>query len=167
MNDFYEARIKTYIREHGIRAEHLTFEQSCHSVADAARAVNAAPEDFVKNICLIAPEGISEGRLLVAIVKGEDRVSLANVLQAAGLNSSQESSSHKLRLASAQEILERTGYPCGGTPSFGFEAEFWLDERIFEKEVVYTGGGSEQALIKVSPYEIQRANGGLTARLRK
>jgi prolyl-tRNA editing enzyme YbaK/EbsC (Cys-tRNA(Pro) deacylase) len=149
-------RLRRYIAEHDLRVEHLNFTQSCHSVAEAAEAVGAAPDDFVKNICLIAPDG----RLIVAIIKGEDRVSLANVASAIGLEG-------KPRLASAVEILERTGYPCGGTPSFGFEAEFFMDERVFEKEAVYTGGGDENALVRADPRELQRANGAIIACLRK
>ncbi len=149
-------RIRRYIADHHLQVEHLVFEQSCHSVAEAAQAVGASADDFVKNICLIA----ADGRLIVAIVKGEDRVSLENVAAALGLDA-------KPRLASAEEILERTGYPCGGTPSFGFEAEFFMDERVFEKEQIYTGGGDENALVRADPHELQRANGAIVACLRK
>jgi Cys-tRNA(Pro)/Cys-tRNA(Cys) deacylase len=37
------------------------------------------------------------------------------------------------------EILARTGYPCGGIPLFSFSAVFLMDEKVFEKEVVCTG----------------------------
>ncbi|MHB8192770.1 MAG: YbaK/EbsC family protein [Bellilinea sp.] len=154
--DPYEARLRTVIAENGWAIEHLSFEESTHSVAEAARVVKAAPEDLVKNICLITPDD----RLVVAIVKGEDRVSVENVAYALGLNG-------KPRLATADEILDRTGYPMGGTPSFGFDALFLMDERIFEKDVVYTGGGSPSSLVRADPRELQRANRALTACLRK
>ena len=98
-----EQRLQAYIQEQQIQAEHLSFYQPCHSVAEAARAVNASPQELVKNICLLD----SDGRLITAIVKGEDRVSvsrIAKTLQREGL-----------RLATPEEILEKTGYPCGGT----------------------------------------------------
>lgn len=152
----YEARLRTLIAQNGWQIEHLSFAESTHSVAEAARVVHAAPEDLVKNICLITPDD----RLVVAIVKGEDRVSVANVAAALGLDG-------KPRLATADEILMRTGFPMGGTPSFGFDALFLMDERIFEKKVVYTGGGSPSSLAKADPRELQRANRGLTAFLRK
>lgn len=154
--DPYEARLRAVIAENDWAVEHLSFEVSTHSVAEAARVVNAAPEDLVKNICLISPDDL----LVVAIVKGEDRVSVENVAHALGL-------SGKPRLATAEEILERTGYPMGGTPSFGFDALFLMDERIFEKDVVFTGGGSPSSLVRADPRELLRANHGLTACLRK
>src|SRR5207247_3929718 len=56
------------------------------------------PQELVKNMCLLD----REGRLITAIVKGEDRVSvsrIAKMLQREGL-----------RLATPAEILETTGY---------------------------------------------------------
>src|SRR3989304_2241559 len=64
----------------------------------------------------------------------------------------------KPRLATAEEILARTGYPMGGTPSFSFDALFVMDEHAFEKPVVYTGGGSPRPLACANPYELLRAN---------
>jgi len=156
MSNLYLEKLRRYISDHDLRVEHLVFEQSCHSVAEAAKAVGAQSDDFVKNICLITPDN----RLIVAIVKGEDRVSLENVAAALGLEGN-------MRLASTGEILIRTGYPCGGTPSFGFEAEFYMDERVFDKTLVYTGGGDENALVRAYPRELQRANNAVVACLRK
>ncbi len=34
-----------------------------------------------------------------------------------------------------------------------------MDERIFDKSVVYAGGGSEQSLIRIAPDELHRVNG--------
>ena len=144
----YEQKLKQYLQSEKISAEHLSFAQSCHSVAEAARAVKGSPDEFVKNVCLVD----NKGNLVVAIVKGEDRVDrkkVARVLQV-----------ERVRMATAQEILERTGYPCGGTPSFGFRAVFFIDERVMEKHVVYTGGGSEQSLVRIAPEELQRVNKG-------
>lgn len=152
----YEIRLRRKIAENGWKVEHLSFEESTHSVAEAARVVQADPQDFVKNICLITPDD----RLVVAIVKGEDRVSVENAAFALGLEG-------KPRLASAEEILARTGYPMGGTPSFGFEALFLMDERVFEKELVYTGGGSPSSLVRADPRVLLQANRGLIASLRK
>ena len=155
--DKYEEKLKEYIKINNIKSEHLSFEQSCHSVEEAARTVNADPEDFVKNICMID----LEGNLIVAIVKGEDKASLDNVAAALGTSKS------KIRIAKPEEMLEKAGYPCGGTPSFGYSARFLVDERVMEKEIVYTGGGSETSLIKVSPKELLNANRGQIAKLRK
>jgi len=153
--DPYLEKLSNYIHEHQITAEHLSFDQSCHSVAEAAQAVGARAEDLVKNICLLD----NQGRLIVAIVKGEDRVSLGQVAAALSIPVP--------RLATPDEILEKTGFPCGGTPSFGYPATVLIDPRVMEKDVVYTGGGSENALIKLSTTELQHHSQGTVVRVRK
>lgn len=150
-----EQRLQAYLQAQQIQAEHLSFDQPCHSVAEAARAVNASPQELVKNICLLD----SEGGLITAIVKGEDRVSvsrIAKTLQREGL-----------RLATPEEILEKTGYPCGGTPSFGYQAMFLIDPKVMERELVFTGGGSETSLVKIRTEELVRANQGTILRIRQ
>ena len=151
----YEEKLKRFILDNNIKAEHLSFEQSCHSVDDAAKAVNKGPGDFVKNVCMID----SHGNLIVAIVKGEDRASTTRVGDA--LNS------ERPRIAKPDEILEKTGYPCGGTPSFGYQAKFLIDSKIMEKRIVYSGGGSENSLVKISTKELQKANEGKIVKIRK
>jgi len=103
MNE-YEEKLKAYIRRHNIGGEHLSFKQSCHTVKEAARAADADIEDFVKNICMID----AQGSFIVAIVKGEDRASTSRVGKALGID--------RPRIAEPEEILEKTGYPCGGVP---------------------------------------------------
>ncbi len=153
--NIYEQRLRSYLQEQHILAEHLSFDQPCHSVAEAARAVDASPGELVKNICLLD----SDGQLITAIVTGEDRVSVSRIakkLQREGL-----------RLATPAEILGKTGYPCGGTPSFGYKAMFLVDPKVMEREIVFTGGGSETSLIKMRTEELVRANQGTILRIRK
>ena len=65
----YKAKIREYIEQNNLQAEHFEFATSCHTVEEAAKAVNASIDELVKNVCLIS----EDGRLIVAIVKGEDR----------------------------------------------------------------------------------------------
>ncbi len=154
-NESYEGKLKNFIQENRISCEHLTFSECCHSVAEAAQAAGVASQDFVKNVCLVDPRG----SIVVAIVKGEDRVDTSRVAKVLGVK--------KVRIATAKEMLEKTGYPCGGTPSFGFPARFLIDERVMEMEEVYSGGGSEYSLTKMRPGDLILANGGEVIRVRK
>jgi len=151
----YEEKLKRIIAERGIRAEHLSFESSCHSVADAAETVGAEPEDFIKSICMVGVDG----GVIVAIAKGEDRASTTRVAKALGVG--------RPRVAAPSEVLRLTGFPVGGTPGFGFEATYLVDPRVMEKELVYLGGGSDCALVRMSPRELVRVNGGRVVRVRK
>lgn len=153
--DAYEEKLHVYMEKHGIAAEQLFFSDSCHSVQEAADASGAAADEFVKNICMIG----AGGQLIVAIVKGEDRASTTRVGKALNMEPP--------RTAELAEILEKTGYPCGGVPSFGYQATFLIDPKVLEKETVYTGGGSEHSLVRITSAELLRANGGTAARIRK
>ncbi len=153
MNE-YDRKLRQYMQTHHIDAEHLVFGQSCHSVAEAAAAAGALPTDFVKNICMLD----TRGNAIIAIVKGEDRASTSRVAKALHIE--------RPRTAEPEEILEKTGYPCGGTPSFGYHARLLIDPKVMEKDIVYTGGGSEYALVRVSTEELIRANQGRVVRIR-
>jgi len=39
--NLYEEKIKKYIKEKNIKAKHLSFKTSCHSVEEAAKMVDA------------------------------------------------------------------------------------------------------------------------------
>ncbi|MGE5604900.1 MAG: aminoacyl-tRNA deacylase [Bacteroidota bacterium] len=153
--ELYEQKLLDYIKSHRIQAELLSFNQSCHSVAEAAQAVGTSPENLVKNICLID----GDAQLIVAIVKGEDRVDPGQVGIALEIEVP--------RVATPAEILEKTGFPCGGVPSFGYPACFLIDPRVMEKETVYTGGGSPNALVKIATVELVKANQGQIVKIHK
>lgn len=153
--NIYEEKLKKYIEDEGIQAQQLIFKQSCHSVKEAAEAANASPEDLVKNICMID----QDNRLIVAIVKGDDRVSTSKTGKALSIETP--------RIAVPDEILRLTGYLCGGVPSFGYDATFIIDPRVMERETILTGGGSPNALLRISTEELQRVNHAQILRIRK
>lgn len=151
----YEEKLKNYIEQNNIEAEQLLFQESCHSVAEAASALGVDKDEIVKNICLIG----DREELILVIVKGEDRVSTSRVAKSFNME--------RPRVATEEEILEKTGYLCGGVPSFGFEATYIIDSKVMEREEVYTGGGSENAMVRISTKELQRANQGKVLRIRR
>ncbi|MFE1244262.1 aminoacyl-tRNA deacylase [Fictibacillus sp. NPDC058756] len=151
----YENIMKKYIEENNLSAEHYTLSESCHSVEDAAQAMDASSDEFVKNICLID----ENKSLIVAIVKGEDRASTTRV--------GKELNISKPRLANEIEIFEQTGFPVGGVPSFGYKAFFLVDPKVTEQSHIYTGGGSPHSLIKISVEEMLKVNEGRVVRVRK
>lgn len=151
----YEEKLKKYIEENKIEAKQLFFAESCHTVTEAANALGVSEDEIVKNICLIG----EKDQLILVVVKGEDRVSTTRVGKALGIETP--------RVASPDEILNKTGYLCGGVPSFGFKATYIIDPRVMEKEVIYTGGGSENAMAKMTTKELQKANNGTVVRVRR
>ncbi|TFE00168.1 aminoacyl-tRNA deacylase [Jeotgalibacillus sp. R-1-5s-1] len=144
-----------FIKENQSSAELLQLKESTHSVEEAAQAVQASTEQLVKNICMIS----EDDELIVAIVKGEDRASTSRVSKALNIP--------RPRLANEHEIIDKSGFPAGGVPSFGFEATFLIDPKVMETPVVYTGGGTAQSLIKIPSEELLRLSGGQVVRVRR
>lgn len=151
----YYLKLKKFIDDNNIKVEHMVFTKSCHSVIKAANVVKSKPEDFVKNICLLT----KDEQVIIAIVKGEDKVSKKLIAKAINIDLP--------RIATPDEILEKTGFPCGGVPSFGYQAIFLIDSRVMEKDIVYSGGGSENSLVKISTEELLKINQGKIADIRK
>ncbi|MFW9801630.1 MAG: aminoacyl-tRNA deacylase [Candidatus Thorarchaeota archaeon] len=151
----YEEKLTQYMKENDIEGELLRLGASCHTVQDAADAVGADVDEIIKNICLMD----SEGNFIVAIVKGAHRVSTSRVAKVLGVEST--------RTATPDEILNSSGYPVGGVPSFGFEATFLVDPKVMEKEVVYSSGGSTTSLLKVATKVLLESNKGKLVRIRK
>jgi Cys-tRNA(Pro)/Cys-tRNA(Cys) deacylase len=151
----YEEQLTQYMNENRIEGELLSLGESCHTVQDAADAVGADVDEIIKNICLMD----SEDNFIVAIVKGAHRVSTSRVAKVLGVEST--------RTATPDEILQYSGYPVGGVPSFGFDAIFLVDPKVMEKEVVYSSGGSTTSLLKVATKVLLDSNRGKLVRIRK
>ncbi|MET3728493.1 prolyl-tRNA editing enzyme YbaK/EbsC (Cys-tRNA(Pro) deacylase) [Fictibacillus halophilus] len=153
--EHYHRAINSFIIENHLDANHIVLMESCHSVQDAAKAINGSENDFVKNICLLD----TNEQLILAIVKGEDRVSTTRVGKALNIE--------RPRLATEDEILALTGFPAGGVPSFGFKATFLVDPNVTQLPYIYTGGGSPCSLIRIETISMLQANSGQVVRIRK
>lgn len=154
MNE-YEKKLKEYMQKHNIEGEYLSFEESCHTAEDAAKSAKTDIDEVIKNVCLID----NKGDIIVAIVKAKDRASTTKIGNILGIE--------RPRTATPEEILEKTGYQAGGVPSFGYKAIFIIDEKVMEKEQVYTSGGTQNSLIRIKPAEMKRANKAIVAKIRK
>lgn len=149
----YEEKLKKYIQDKKIKADQLLLEESSHTVDQAAKALSTTSDMIGKSICMM-----SDG-LLVGIVLGPDRLSSKRLAKALNIE--------RPSMVPMEDLENLTGYPCGGVPGFGFEARFIVDERIMEKDYIYLGGGSDRSMVKISPEELLRANGGQVYRIRK
>ncbi|MBI5413898.1 hypothetical protein HZA38_00070 [Candidatus Peregrinibacteria bacterium] len=151
----YEEKLKKFLQENNIQAEHIHFDKTVHTVEDACREANAEPDDFIKTICMIT----GDNKTIGAIVLGSYRASTSRVAKELGIE--------RPSVATPEQALEKTGYLVGGTPPFGYDGIFLIDPLVLEKEVVYVGGGAPSALVKISTKELLKVNKGKIVRIRK
>ena len=149
-----EEKLKRFLKEHGIKAEHLRFGETLHTVQDTLRVAGAELKHVTKTMIFKGPDG----KTVAAMVPAEFRVSVSCLSKATGLE--------KLELANADEAYGMTGYPVGGMPFFGYEAVLVIDPKVFEQDHIYTGGGSTFSLTRISTQELKRVANPIVRRIR-
>lgn len=123
------------------------------TVPDAAAALGVEPHQIIKS--LLFTDG--DGGVVLAILSGASRVNRARLAVATG--------HQRLKMAPADVVLARTGYPVGGTPPVGHVEPLpvVLDSRVAAMAVVYGGGGRVDSLLEIRPAEIVRITGATVA----
>ncbi|GBC71264.1 Cys-tRNA(Pro)/Cys-tRNA(Cys) deacylase YbaK [Candidatus Calditenuaceae archaeon HR02] len=143
--------LEDYLKEHGVDARIIFFEGHVKTVAAAAKRLGVGAERIIKSILFIDDKG---GPVL-AIVRGDRRVSEYKLARLIGVRS--------VRIATPEETLVHTGYEVGAVPPIGLKSSVRvvIDSEIVRLDRVYGGGGSQNALVEISPADIQRLTGGV------
>jgi prolyl-tRNA editing enzyme YbaK/EbsC (Cys-tRNA(Pro) deacylase) len=130
----------------GYRVEVRRFPDGTKTAADAARAVGCEVAQIVKSLVFVV-----DGRPVLALTSGANRVHLGRLAAAAGASSA--------RRASPEEAREATGFAVGGTPPFGHpeRVETFLDRDLLEHGEVWAAAGTPDAVFRTTPEELRRA----------
>ena len=144
------------VEEHNIEAEVITLRVETPTVEDAARAVGTSQDQIVKSLLFLIDD-----EPVLAIACGTTRIDRRSIAAHFGVGRK------RVKMADADSVLSLTGYPVGGVPPFGMREQptTLVDERLFEHEQVYTGGGDVNTLLRVSPQEVMRVAHGVLMNL--
>ncbi len=137
-----------FIQQQGIVAELVTLDTETPTVEAAAEAVGVTPDQIGKSILFIAND-----LPVLVIANGTTRVGYKQLADYLGI------SRKRLKLANASQVLLTTGYPVGTVPPFGHKTRIHtiLEAGIMTQQVLFTGGGSIQTLIRIDVKELTRA----------
>jgi prolyl-tRNA editing enzyme YbaK/EbsC (Cys-tRNA(Pro) deacylase) len=140
--------LSAYMQANRIPGEILHLDSLTPTVEAAARAVGTNPERIVKSILFLV-----SGRPVLAITCGTDRVDTRTLAAQYGVGRK------RVKLAEAQAVLQETGFEIGAMPPFGHRTALptFLDLRVLSQPEVYAGGGSDSALVRLSPQAILAA----------
>jgi prolyl-tRNA editing enzyme YbaK/EbsC (Cys-tRNA(Pro) deacylase) len=137
-------RVHDAAERKGVTLEIVTFSESTHTAADAARAVGAELGQIVKSLVFVAPteRGLDA---VVALVSGSNRVDIGRLAAIVGLPG--------LRRASAQEAGDATGFVIGGIPPFGHRKALRvvMDPDLGRFTSVWAAAGTPNAVFRVPP----------------
>jgi Ala-tRNA(Pro) deacylase len=147
-------RLDAFIARHGLDVHLAAHAEAAPTAEDAARILGVAVADIVKTMVLV--DGT---RTVAAVVPGDRRLDRRKAAAAAGLQ--------KLRLASADEVMERTGYPAGGVAPLAFATPVTLvvDAALAADptHTVIAGGGRIELLVRIKVGDLVRAGGAIVA----
>lgn len=142
------ARVAEAARAAGLRIDVERFPDGTRTAADAARAVGCEVGQIVKSLVLVA-----DGRPLVALVSGANRVDLPRLARAIG--------ARDVRKADGDEARSATGYAIGGVPPFGHATSIDVvaDRDLLAHDRVWAAAGMPDAVFAIGPEDLLRASG--------
>lgn len=143
-------------RSRNIEVRPVTFPAETRTAADAARAVGCEVAQIVKSLIFQA-----QGRPLLLLVSGANRVDLVKGAAAAGVD--------RLEKAGADEARAATGFSIGATPPFGHAHEIpvLMDADLLDFDEVWAAGGRPDTVFPVAPALLQAATRALAVDLRQ
>lgn len=146
--------LDTYIRVHDVAAELVYPSDETPTVTLAARAMGCGEDQIVKSVLFLIKRGEQVDTALI-MTNGVAQIDFRKLAGVFGVGRK------RIRLAPAEVVLARTGYPAGGVPPFGFEEPIatFVDRGVFEQPIVYAGGGDDKTLLRTTPAELVRVTG--------
>jgi len=142
-------RTRQLLRDAGIEAEVVEFEQPTRTSAEAAAAIGCSVAEIAKSIVF---RGTDSGLAVVVVASGDNRVSEAKVADEVG---------EPLARADADFVRAATGYAIGGVAPIGHAqpVKLLLDEDLRRFETVWAAAGTPFAVFPVSPDQLRRLTG--------
>jgi Cys-tRNA(Pro) deacylase len=143
------------IQDGSIDAEMIEPGVPTPTVPDAAKALGVEERQIIKSLLFAS----KSGEVVLAVLSGASRVSRQRLRDACGLRG--------IELADPALVLERTGYPAGGTPPVGHVSPLnvIVDTGILDLPVVFGGGGRIDSLLRITPQEIVRVTNATLAQI--
>lgn len=136
--------LSDFIEANSLKAEIINCSREVRTARDAASFLGVSIESIAKSVLFIDKNGNG----ITTIVLGNNNVSEEKVCNAVG--------EKEIRIASAEEVEEVTGYEAGGLPPISvYGVRTVIDKKVMDKEAVYCGGGDNKHLLRISPKEIE------------
>ena len=142
--------ILQFIARHRIDADILDLNEHTATVADAAQALNVGTDQIIKSLVFRHNE-----ETLLVIASGLARVDRKKLAAHLGVGRK------KVKFANPEQVLQITGYVVGSMPPFGHRTRLrtLIDTGVTGLGTVYGGGGSLNAMMRLTPDELRRVTG--------
>jgi len=138
--------VHNYLLEQGVAHEIVHLPAPSTTTRRAADLLGVRPCEICKSLLFITDKGP-----VVALVPGHLQANPRLLRGALGCR--------RAALAKAGEVLDITGYRPGAVPPCGLALDLpvVVDERLFEVDVVYCGGGTTSTMLKIRSDDLRDA----------
>ena len=140
-----EGDLQRFLDAKGIYAKIVRLKRKTKTVEQAVVALQTSKDKIIKTLTFID----ESGEPVLAIVTGEDTVNLKKL--AKGIDTI------GVRMATPTEVKRYSGYYVGGVPPVGHKVKIRtvIDTKVMRKKIVYGGGGSNNSLLEIRPWDIK------------
>jgi len=157
--------LQAYLETHQIEGEIVIPELPTPTVEAAAEAVQVSPDQIVKTLLFMIEDPTAEGgsKPVLVIASGLGRIDRRLLAGHFGI------SRRKTHFADPETVLALTGYPVGAVPPIGHRQRIpvLVDPAVTDYPVVYGGGGSDNALLRMNPLDILAHNDAETVSIQR
>lgn len=138
--------VHNYLQTASIPHELSSMPELARTAERAAVVLGLPPHQVIKSVLFIA--GTDP---VMVMIPGDCMVDYAKLKA--------ELDAPSLRLINADEVRQLTGYLIGCTPPVALKTEMpkYIDLHALREDVVYTGGGEPNMILKIRSYDLVRA----------
>jgi prolyl-tRNA editing enzyme YbaK/EbsC (Cys-tRNA(Pro) deacylase) len=136
----------------GCQSQVRELPDSTRTAVEAAQACGCQVGQIVKSLIFILTP---PGEAILALVSGTNRVNEGAFGALLG---------GKLGKASADQVLQATGFVIGGVSPVGHTSDLktYLDEDLLQYDVIWAAAGTPHAVFPIAPQELLRVTGAIT-----
>lgn len=140
-------RVEHALRALGFEPRMLVNDESTHTAVEAARAAGCELGQIVKTLVVEVA-----GKPMLVLVAGDRKLDDRLLASRFGVGRKQ------VKLASADRVLELTGYPVGGVSPFGMPAPMpvLVDAAFNRFELLWLAGGTASAIFPMPVSDVLR-----------
>jgi Cys-tRNA(Pro) deacylase len=134
-----------YLEQHNLPIHIDISEATTHTAQDAATANGVQVKDIVKSLLLHI-----DGQFVLYLVPGDRRIDLETVKR--------ERQATAVRMATADEVKQVTGYSIGGVPPFGHTQKIptVIDEGFDSNGTLIAAAGAQNATFRIRYTELEK-----------
>lgn len=138
--------VHNYLQTANIPHELRRMPEPARTASQAAVALGLQPHQVIKSVLLLANDNP-----LMVLLPGDTMVDYTKLKSELGAS--------RLRLVSTDEVRQLTGYLIGCTPPVALKTDMpkYIDLHALREDVVYTGGGEPNMILKIRSYDLVRA----------